>query len=61
MARQTIPDDQQFAGNVALQMGEKLDDLPAANGSGKQPDVAHPGSLGPLILASRALSWLPSG
>jgi hypothetical protein len=34
MARQTIPDDQQFAGNVAQQMREKLDDLRAANRSG---------------------------
>src|SRR5438309_5395317 len=30
VARQTIPDDQQFAGNVAQPMREKLDDLRAA-------------------------------
>jgi hypothetical protein len=42
MARQTIPDDQQFAGNVAQQMREKLEDLRAANGSGKQPEVEVP-------------------
>ena len=32
MARQTIPDDQQFAGNVAQQMGEKLDDYASDTG-----------------------------
>lgn len=42
MARQTTPDDQQFAGNMAQQMREKLDDLSAANGSGKQPKVEVP-------------------
>jgi len=42
MARKTIPDDQQFAGNVALQMREKLDDLRTANRTGKQPEVEVP-------------------
>ena len=42
VARQTIPDDQQFAGNVAQPMREKLDDLRAANRSRKQPEVEVP-------------------
>ena len=44
MARQTIPDDQQLARNVAQEMGEKLDDLGAADGSWKQPEVEVPPS-----------------
>jgi len=42
MARQTIPDDQQFAGDVAQEMSEKLNDLRAADGSWKQPEVEVP-------------------
>jgi len=42
MARQTIPDDQQFAGDVAQEMSEKLNDLRAADGSRKQPEVEVP-------------------
>src|SRR5437870_13395022 len=42
MAGQTVPNDQQLAGNVAQQVREKLDDLPAADGAGKQPEIEVP-------------------
>src|SRR5258708_32880263 len=70
MARQTIPDDQQFARNVTPQMREKLDDRSAANGSGKQPEVEIPPRHArdrpqhlpvEMILQHRCLSsWRPS-
>ncbi len=42
MAGQPVPNDQQLARNVAQQMREKLDDLPAADGAGKQPEIEVP-------------------
>src|SRR5260370_12921832 len=42
MAGQTVPDDQQLAGNMAQQMGEELDDLRAADCSRKQAEVEVP-------------------
>jgi len=42
MARQSVPDDQQSAGNVSQQVAEKLDDLGAADGAGKDPEVKVP-------------------
>src|SRR5712691_2830569 len=69
MTRQSIPDDQQPAGNVAQEMREKLDDLRAADGTGKQPKVkVPPGYAGhrrqhlpvEVILQHRRLSpWRP--
>jgi hypothetical protein len=37
MTRQSVPDDQQFARNVARQMRKELDDLRTADRAGKQP------------------------
>ena len=42
MAWQSVPDDQQPAGNVSQQVAEKLDDLGAADGAGKEPEVIVP-------------------
>ena len=41
-ARQSVPNDEQFAGNVAQQVPEKLDDLRAADRTWKQADVEVP-------------------
>ena len=42
MARQSIPDDEQLAGNVAEQVRQELDDLGAADCARKQPKVKVP-------------------
>src|SRR5271169_832948 len=42
MGRQSVPDDQQLPRNMPQQMREKLDDLPAADGARKQPEVEVP-------------------
>ena len=42
MARQSVPDDQQLAGNVAQQVLQKLDDLRAADRPRKQAEVEIP-------------------
>src|SRR5437899_7635471 len=42
MDRQSIPDNQQLAGNVPQQMRKKLDDLGSADRSGKQPEIKIP-------------------
>jgi len=39
---QSVPYDQQLAGNVTEQVGEKLDDLRAADRTGKQTEVEVP-------------------
>ncbi len=47
MARQSVPDDQQLAGDMTQQMRKEQDDLRAADGSRKQSEVevppGHPG------------------
>ena len=66
---QSIPNDQQFPGNVAQQMGEELDDLRAADRSRKQAEVEVPPSHArdrrqalpvEVVLQHRRLSaWCP--
>ena len=42
MTGQSVPNDQQLAGNVPQQVREKLDDLRAADRSRKQPEIEVP-------------------
>ena len=44
MRGQSVPDDQQLARKMTQQMREKLDDLRAADGSWKQPEIEVPPS-----------------
>jgi hypothetical protein len=42
MTRQSVPEDEQFAGNVTLQVGQKLDHLRALDASRKYAEVKVP-------------------
>src|SRR5664279_585885 len=69
VTRQSIPNDQQFAGNVAQQMLEELDDLRTTDRSRKQAEVEVPPSHArdrrqrlpvKVVLQHRRLSaWCP--